>query len=477
MGGLCKPDLSNCESVYCQNLSLTLSAQVWRHPGNPLNDPSWGRFEEYASFVCEITLFPLYGATWSGLWAELHPLLMGNPILPSLSSVKLRDHPDRSPQYDPCFLQLLSPFLRELTLDFTLTMDTLFPVGLRNRPDDAVQRIFSSIPDTAPGIEKITTTIRPSYFAASTLQSGYLHVRDVTVSSAVTNADLQLLAQLSALQRLCISLEGPSSVDISLTSLRTLALRGTVTDIAPFLTRTRMPKLASLLLSVSSLGRHRMIGTSSDITELLLQPVLAITSHHNALERLRVVYVPYYPPDPSRSSPLEFTLKDVFWPLLALSSLRSVYFDFTGLAPSRCTPAILHAIAQAWPNLEKYELVTPGRQREDDAENQCRLDSLVDFARSCPRLRVLRLPDILITQEALDEIERSPLRPAQSLEELVVDRVAVGDNEAQPSVLVPRITGVLRRLFPIMCTPVFKKDVSTRWSQGLVLNAAHTGSI
>ncbi|TBU31635.1 hypothetical protein BD311DRAFT_737315 [Dichomitus squalens] len=166
---------------------------VWSHPEGPLNDPSWKIFEEYTSYVREITLFPLHGPTWLGLWAEMRPLIGDTPILPALSS-------------------LLSPSVRELTLDIKLRVDLL---SLAGNPDSenatAIESLLLSIAQIAPNIENIKTVIKPSYFETS-LQSGYSQARNVKVDGVtVGSLDLQTLAQLPALEGLDISLKMTSS--------------------------------------------------------------------------------------------------------------------------------------------------------------------------------------------------------------------------------------------------------------------------
>ncbi|EJF55813.1 hypothetical protein DICSQDRAFT_175475 [Dichomitus squalens LYAD-421 SS1] len=162
---------------------------VWSHPDGPLHNPSWKLFGEYASFVCGITLFPLHGPTWLGLWAEICPLIGDTPILPALSS-------------------LISPSVRELTLDIKLRVDLL---SLAGNPDSenatAIGSLPISIAEEAPNIEKIKT-----------VTYGYSRARHVTVDGVTAgSSDLQILAQLLALEGLDIALKMTSSVQLAIT--------------------------------------------------------------------------------------------------------------------------------------------------------------------------------------------------------------------------------------------------------------------
>ncbi|PIL25799.1 hypothetical protein GSI_11549 [Ganoderma sinense ZZ0214-1] len=96
--------------------------------------------------------------------------------------------------------------------------------------------------------------------------------------------------------------------------------------------------------------------------------------------------------------PVDGALAELIDPLLSHLTLQSFSAHFHGGGAVRCTPADFRMIAEAWPDLEFFHLCDTGHRLAN--QQYADLESLLVFARRCPHLRSLHLPDVEFSVDA-----------------------------------------------------------------------------
>ena len=181
-------------------------------------------------------------------------------------------------------------------------------------------------------------------------------------------------------------------------------------------------------------------------------------------------YVYGITPLPEVQDAFETPLLDIMHPLLSLSALRDVSLDFPEHFVMACTSSDLHTISKSWPALEALHLLVsryrgdasdfiihhrpaPGSRTidpsrlPDEYPHGGPLEAIAHFAHNCPRLRLLHLSAMSITEESLATTKEllDPSREPHALCTLVIPQVQLPSLRAD---LFEKIPAVIRAVFP-----------------------------
>ncbi|KAI1787394.1 hypothetical protein LXA43DRAFT_896348, partial [Ganoderma leucocontextum] len=121
------------------------------------------------------------------------------------------------------------------------------------------------------------------------------------------------------------------------------------------------------------------------------------------------------------------TLAKLIDPLLSHATIRSFSAHFRGPILGY-TPTDFRTIAEAWPDVETFHLHDSWGQHYSDQHAD--LESVLIFARHCPRLRSLRIPEVKFDYSSLvgAAAEALPAAP-HGLHDLLVMRPVVCSGE------------------------------------------------
>ncbi|KAM5530661.1 hypothetical protein V8D89_015682 [Ganoderma adspersum] len=334
----------------------------------------WGRFKEYASLVHEIVLDPFVGTVDTPLKSKLWQ----DDFRCRLSSIGV--------------LRLLSPSARELNV--------ILP---RARTEDEVKvraallECFSSIQN----LEVLSIEIPlPLPDLGSLVQSHpRLHYLRLDNNFQVSSIHLTHLAAFKHLEYLSIDLSptAPLNVPVAFARLRILSVHSNEFDaVRSLVAHMAAPQLRTLSISESHADSSKMCTEMQTILRTVVVKCPFLTAFEwESIHFLRWTHA---------------ALAELIDPLLSHPTLRSFSARFDGLIV-RYTPADFRAVAEAWPDLETFHLHDGGGRHTNQYAD---LESVLAFARCCPHLRSLHIPDVefdLDSIQTMDEGSRGPAVP------------------------------------------------------------------
>ena len=394
---------------------------------DPLTHPNWSRFCEYATRVRNIYLDPstdLFERKVS-FWTEVEAFMRDEPILPLLHSVNISGNDVRAIRTTP--LVLISPSVREMS----------FWIKGNVERQEELEQVLSEACARAPRLETISLAINPWRINLSILHANP-HLRSVSVHAQLTIADLEPLTHLTELRHLSVIIgEGGSPVSLPLPFLRRLSVRGVWDAIRDLLQSLQAPHTHSLTLHASHADPTQLIPSSRACLQVAATafPALETVLVHSTRTTRNPIW------DFPTALDTEGTLMGAIESLLALRSLRHLTLDLQ-LFSFRVTSDDIRRFAEAWPEAE--ELLIDATTADG---GRAGFESVLHFARRCPRLRQLRLPALDIAVGAFEGLEY-PKEP-HALRDLDVKEV-VFSREAD---LEDEMTAFIQRVFPNAALP------------------------
>ncbi|RPD77307.1 hypothetical protein L226DRAFT_533305 [Lentinus tigrinus ALCF2SS1-7] len=409
----------------------------YRSQDDPRTHPQWEHFKGRVSQVHAITLDPF--STRPSVWTKLVPLLRGEPVLPALRRVVLghqstgltfqyMDGLHYGHHVHGCgVLQLITPSVRHLSL--------LVRAMRRRSATLPVREVLREACTLAPDLESLYI----SSFIGVSLEALQNHRRLRTVDieyNDVPDYGLEPLCNLPHLESLSLVVNTASTAPLTMNYVRVLVLRGFLIDTEAFLDRVRLPQLRSLCIAAAEEHPAHLIQHSANTFRVLSNKYAHLTELR--VEWRKSTAVQDRGPVPT----LAGALCAVIEPLHELHELRDATLHFHGFCFAYSSSDI-QSLAESWPSLESFhlEFVTLEQRRAG-------FESLLHFARNCPRLRALRLPDMELTKDAFDEIAY-PKKP-HPLRELNVARVTFPEGND----LSWEMIQLAQRVFPHAGSPV-----------------------
>ncbi|PIL25793.1 hypothetical protein GSI_11543 [Ganoderma sinense ZZ0214-1] len=430
---------------------------------DPRTHPNWPRFVEYASRVRAITLFVFDGPAWSAIWEELLAVTDRAPILPRLLSVAFCHFTPQT--INRGAFALISPSVHNLNL--SISSDVWF------QRNEKFRSIFTQNFSAALEIEKLRIDFPPYTVGESLLQTHCSQLLHLEISPLLDLDGLRSLTALPALQHLSISLSREDFPEINpsftFESITTLVVEGTWTNLSTLLDTIRLPSMH--MLSVTGWEHGDPV---TELVKAATQCFRTLASRHPSITSLSVSATHGRVPSsrgcivfgiPLIEDAFPASLLDIVHPLLALTTLHRLELGFPSYFDIACTETDLRAIAEAFPALETFHLrVWPyfGFALRDGSNNDPpervrggQLEALRYFARNCPRLQVLHLPAMEMTEWTLTLAESLGDRQPQSrelhgLRTLVIPRVLLPAGRVD---IAGRVSEVVRGVFPLAVSP------------------------
>ncbi|PIL25750.1 hypothetical protein GSI_11500 [Ganoderma sinense ZZ0214-1] len=306
--------------------------------------------------------------------------------------------------------------------------------GNREDPDEPEQALSEACERT-PHLETVSIAVNPWRISLSIVhRNPDLH--SVSVHAQVTIQDLTQLAELSHLS--VVLGEGRAlSSTLLFPSLRRLAVRSGWDTIRDLLERVQAPHTHTLTLHVSHADPTQLIPSARASLQ-------ATASTFPALETL-LVHSMRSMRNPIWDFPVALDTEGAFIstiePLLSLRRLGHLTLDFR-LFILHLASDDVRKMAEAWPDVEE-----PVIEAASADGVRAGFESIVHFARGCPRLRALRLPAMDLAAGAFAGLEY-PKEP-HALRDLDVAEV-VFPREAD---LSGEMTGFIQRVFPKAAVP------------------------
>ena len=367
-------------------------------------------------------------------WSKVSPAFGGQPVLPRLEVATLF-----SPMsfglfhFDMGALSLLNLSLRELNV--------VFPALRRVLP--AFLTVFASCLSVSRNLEVLSVDTPISVLDMSPPPQYFPRLRRLKVDDDGIHPDhLALLSSLPNLEYLSIVLtpDAPLSVPVAFTKLRSLEVFSyDFTGIGLLITHMDVPQLQSLSLS-------EMHADSYDsFPHELSDHLRAVVRKYPFLSAFRWVSRALYSWHEGRDTPRAYTtFAELIDPLLSLRGMRSFSASFPGLLVPY-SPADFLKIAEAWPDIETFDLSVAGNGADQYAD----LESFASFARHCPHLRELRVPRLKFDAGVSNPV--APLGPPMRhfLRELKIDSVMLPTEQFEEATrLRDTIFGSIKETFP-----------------------------
>ena len=421
---------------------LRRNVQAYPSLDDPRTHPNWSQFQDYATRVRSITLDPCAPRE---VWFHLVALLGGDPVLPALRKAIFsqvsnitRDglasvyHVFNNPSHNS--LWLISPSVRELSVSIS-----------DRRPYQTVVSVVRFIVRMACHMTSHLAKLHvltPWDINLDCLR-GHGSLREVEIGTVAETSALEVLTSLPSLEVLSLSLEQSSSTYLVFDRVRMLALKGSWPHVTSFLDQTGLPRLYSFSATVIHSVPTTLILECADCFRTLSD------KHSTQLAVLHVKcdLVPTLPMYHSRlarePAPTDGTLSAMVEPLLSLHNLRDVSLVFQSfLFPYSSSD--MQSFAEAWPNLETLRL-----EFSTQEQHRAGFESLVHFARKCPRLRALHLPEMDLAQDTLETVEYPEGQQPHPLRELDVVHVSFAGGVDLSS----EMSQFSQKVFPYAATP------------------------
>ena len=370
----------------------------------------------------------------------------------------------------PTTMMFISPKLRTLSLELRTEEDSRGRVQLLRDDPTAVYLLLDQIVSTAPRIRTLSIANRlplssSCYSPISCLESiEALYARDCVLNcsllsslgayplrSLAATVDMTDLPQV--IEESEVEDEEYDPFDGCFRNLKHLTVRGTPKHIDLFLYNSTTCDLETIAVEfVSGAGQELVTRCIEDIADdaLLGRPVLRELA-------IKYPYESHYDDEHKSGNAGPNTLRDaslvdVLSPALRISFLRKVTLEFH-IIPALTDAGLLQMIS-AWPHLTTLH-ITPPRERFG---SRVTLTSsvLVEFARRCPRLAELTLPEVPLAKVPAEK--DMPLVGQRALRKL---RVAFRDRDRQHVLYGAAL--FIDRLFPCLSlNPSFDEEEEPR---------------
>ena len=307
-------------------------------------------------------------------------------------------------------------FLGPAIRDFNVHVPGVSPEG-RGNFTPAFSICFSSFQN----LEAISLDTYVEVPDITSLSQVHPHLRRLTLVPFVEPNELAHLTSLHGLEYLSVNLASHTAANlpIKLLGLRSLAVASYGRDaISAFITDMDAPQLQSFSMSQLYGNPEEIHQELTDVLRVLVSKCPSLTAFSwrsdqwmGKGERSRVK-----------------ALADLVAPLLSVHTIRNFSAYLRGHMLSY-TPSHIRAFAEAWPDLEVFDLRTADvEDGRDDEDPHADLESLVSLARHCPRLETLYIPRVKFDRNAAAAIVRPPAPHwLRSLD--VADVVLCGDSE------------------------------------------------
>ncbi|KAM5532682.1 hypothetical protein V8D89_013651 [Ganoderma adspersum] len=422
--------------------------------------PSWQKFQEYASLVRTITIDPSIRTSefpsklrQGTFWARLSSVLGDTPILPRLrSAILFSVHSFGVHDFDMGLLRLFNPSIHELNV-------VLLGVGRGQQVN--FRTVLSACLPSGQNLESLSVVVPVSVLDIESLPELYPRLRRLKIDEdGILPNQLALLATLPNLEYLSIVLTpfAPLDIPVTFAELRSLDIfSDAFVWIDVLIAHMNAPKLRSLFISETH--------PDSDETysQKLSSHLGTVANKYPSLTAFRWDNRDITSAGLESTSRAGMTLAELFDPLLSLRSMRSFSVSFIGpLIPY--SPRDFEKIADAWPDIETFDLSLAGRGPDQYAD----LESLASFACHCPRLRELRVPNVKFDADDSTPVVNPGPAP-HWLQELNVATVVLPTEEfeevnRQRTVLLGLIKQVFRSArirFPVIRAPLRSRKLMT----------------
>ena len=360
-------------------------------------------------------------------WYEVSQLMPDEPILPLLHSVDITivsmDRPNLAAQdtldLGIASILLISPSVRQMKLCFKKLLDP------RNRESE---HIVSNACARAPNLETLILEANPWIWNSSILRSSP-RLRSLTIYGMMGVNEIEPLTHLEELEHLSIIPSGGGNPVSTLhfPSLRRLYLGAIWEFIYDLVDWVLAPNIRSLELDVPQISSRQLIRESRRCLQ-------SITRQFSTLERLTVHYTAFLSFSPLYQAVMG-PFKAIVEPLWSLRGLREITLHFS--ACLQVTSDDLRMLSEAWPDVEELRIDV-----ETVAGARAGFESILHFARGCPRLRVLRLPVMELPPGAFEGLEYPA--PSHPLRDLDVAKVVFQHDAG----LLQEMAVFVQRVFP-----------------------------
>ncbi|KAM5544998.1 hypothetical protein V8D89_001109 [Ganoderma adspersum] len=426
---------------------------------------SWRRFQTHARRVKV-----LHDKGWSTIhpstWAFVARWCGPEPLLPNLEELSGLPISVRS----PATMMFISPKLRSLSLALTIDDNGHGYEKLLKGDPMTAYILLQQIVSTAPGIRSLSI-----YNHLSISSSCFFPIQNLqnidTLYARECELDFFLLRSLGTrpLRSLVVTVDmknipEPSSDEDEdygpfygcFRTLKHLTVRGTPEHIDLFLDNTTTCELKTIAVEfLSGASQNLITRCIADIAEdaLLYDPVL---------RELTITYPRESHYDDERDGRAANTLRsaslaDVITPALGLLFLRKVTLDFHRIPALIDTD--LRLMIDAWPRLTALHIMSP-RERYG-SRVKLTPSILVDFARQCPRLVELTLPEVPLHDVPAEK--DMPLVGQRALR-----RLWVCFRDRGPESVLYKAALFIDRLFPCLALdPAFAEEVEEPRGHGL----------
>ncbi|TFK79380.1 hypothetical protein K466DRAFT_606186 [Polyporus arcularius HHB13444] len=414
---------------------------TYAYQGDLRAHTQWKHFQEYASQVRSITLDPI--AREGSIWDILVPQLRGDSVLPALRKAILSPESSLPRDGDASVppvgndstrgaLWLISPSVHQLSVSF--------PERGLDIPMSAVQEIVELACRMTPDLDELRIrTPRP--IDLDFLRS-HERLRTIEIENVMDTDALEPISTLPRLEHLSLLLGGASSIRLTFDHVRVLVLKGPWPHLTSFLDETELPQLRSFSAIVTQGGPADLASECASCFATLSRKYTRLTTLHVKRHRPSIPFThSRLAMEPALAGS---SLSFIVHPLLALHELRDVSLLLDGFIFPYSSSDI-QSFAESWPNLESFRLEFVTQEEE-----RAGFESLVHFARNCPLLRALHLPEMELTRDALEGVAYPEGQHPHPLRELDVAQVAFpGGLDLSHEVI--RFT---QRVFPRAATPL-----------------------
>ncbi len=367
-------------------------------------------------------------------WSRLSSALGDTPILPRLKTATLfSPHPFSIFDFDMGVLRLLNPSIHELNVLF---------LGVGPGERSKIRTALSACLPPGHNLEALSVVVPISVLDIEPLPQLYPRLRRLKIDEdGIRPHHLALLATLPKLEYLSIDLNtyAPLDIPVAFTELRSLDVFSYAFDgIGMLIAHVDAPQLRSLSISETH--------PDSDETypQELSNHIRTLASKHPFLSAFRWDNRDISSAGLESVSRADTTLAELFEPLLSLRAMRSFSASFIGpLIPY--SRSDFRKMAEAWPDLETFDISVAGRGSDQYAD----LESLASFARHCPRLRELRVPNLKFDPDASTTVV--PVGPPTPhwLRELKVGNVVPSAGQFEDAIRQRTVlTGLIKQIFP-----------------------------
>nr|VWO97173.1 Non-specific serine/threonine protein kinase (EC [Ganoderma boninense] len=342
-------------------------------------------------------------------------------------------HPFSVHDFDMGLLCLLNPTILELNV---------LLLGVGHREQVNFRTVLSACLPSGHDLEVLSVVVPVPVLNIELLPKLYPRLRRVKIiEDGILPPHIALLATLPNLEYLSIDLSPstPLNTPVAFPEVRNLGLfNDGAASIGSFIAHVEAPKLRSLFISETHPD------TDETYPQKLLDLFRTMASKYPCLTVFRWGNTDITSAGLESKSRAGMTLAELFEPLLSLRSVRSFSVSFIGpLIPY--SPSDFQKIAEAWPDLETFDL---SRLAGRGADQYADLESLTVFARLCPRLRELRIPRLKFDLSDAACPIAGPRTPHWLQELKVTSLILPTEVFAEVTRQRAILLGVLQQIFP-----------------------------